>query len=89
MGVALERQGEGVGSQLLANALQIIYHEHGSADLMIRIDVDPENVDARNAYLHWGFEPYRRFVSGASEYEMMLLRPANEEESEPEPAPGA
>jgi hypothetical protein len=53
-----------------------MYHEHGSADLLIRIDVDTENFQARNAYEHgWGFEHFRTFVSDGTSYEMLVLRP--------------
>lgn len=75
MGVVPDRQRQGIGSQLLANALQIMFHEHGSDDLMIRIDVDTDNGDARHAYEGWGFEHYRSFVSEGNSYETLLLRP--------------
>jgi GNAT superfamily N-acetyltransferase len=85
MGVVPDRQGERIGSQLLANVLQVLYHE-GGGDLMIRIDVDEGNDGARKAYESWGFEYYRDFVSGGKPYKMMLLRPEPTDAVEDEPA---
>jgi len=80
MGVVPDHQGQGVGTQLLANVLQVLFHEHGSDDLIVRIDVDTENHKARNAYEKgWGFEHYRTFESSDNSYEMLIVRPEAEE----------
>lgn len=78
MGVVPDRQGEGIGHQLLANALQIMWNEHGSDDLIIRIDHDTDNAVAGQAYEAWGFEYYRTFESNGAEYNTLLLRPPAE-----------
>ena len=79
MGIVPDRQREGIGAQLLANALQIMFHENGS-ELLIRIDVDTENANARHAYERWGFEHFQHFESGDKQYEMLLLRPSTDSE---------
>jgi GNAT superfamily N-acetyltransferase len=84
MGVVPDRQREGIGHQLLANALQIMFHEHGSGDLLISIEVDTGNADARSAYEAWGFEHYRHYESAGHPYETLLLRPEPEENASAE-----
>jgi GNAT superfamily N-acetyltransferase len=82
MGVVPDRQGQGVGTQLLANVLQVMFQEHGSDSLVVRIDVDTENYKARNTYERgWGFEHYRNFESGGNSYELLIMRPEGDAEA--------